>query len=186
MKIDPIRVLFVCTGNICRSPLAEAIFAHYVREEGLQDRFEIDSAGLDSWHVGENADPRTCHIGSVHGIPVDSVARQFEAADFERFDLILAMDRGHFRALTSRAPAKHRAKVRLMRDYDEPETGQAPPRSAIHSREAAGGGEGEPRRSGSPLGKEVPDPYYGGREGFESMYRMLSVACRNLLESLKK
>jgi low molecular weight protein-tyrosine phosphatase len=154
----PVRVLFVCTGNICRSPLAEALFRHYVREERLEDQFVIDSAGLDSWHVGENADPRTCQIGRAYGIDVDSVARQFEAADFERFDLILAMDRGHFRALTARAPARHREKVKLMREYDDPE----------HQ------------------SKDVPDPYYGGAEGFESMYRMLSVCCRHLLESLRK
>ena len=157
MNPDPIRVLFVCTGNICRSPLAEAVFRHYVRAEGLETRFEIDSAGLDSWHVGEDADPRTCRVGRAHGIEVDSVARQFDDADFDRFDLILAMDRGHLRALTSRAPARHRAKVKLMREYDEAEN----------------------------RGKDVPDPYYGGADGFESMYRMLAVACRNLLESLR-
>jgi protein-tyrosine phosphatase len=153
----PFRVLFVCTGNICRSPLAEAIFTHYVREDGLQDRFTIDSAGLDGWHEGEPADPRTCAIGTAHGIDVPSIARRFASADFDRFDLILAMDRGHFAALRSRAPAAQRDKVHLMRDYDDP---------AHH-------------------GQDVPDPYYGGPAGFESMYRMLAVCCRNLLQSLK-
>lgn len=158
MSVSPTRVLFVCTGNICRSPLAEAVFAHYVREEGLEDRFVADSAGLDSWHVGEPADPRTCHIGQTYGVPVPSIARQFQAEDYERFDIILAMDRGHLQALLSRAPARHRHKVRLMRDFDEP---------AHH-------------------GRDVPDPYYGGPAGFESMYRMLAASCRNLLESLKQ
>jgi protein-tyrosine phosphatase len=152
-----LRILFVCTGNICRSPLAEAIFAHYVREQGLGEHFHIDSAGLDGWHVGEAADPRTCRIGAAYGVDVPSVARQFEARDYERFDLILAMDRGHFKALRSRAPEKHRDKVELMRDYDHPE----------HH------------------GSDVPDPYYGGPQGFEDMYQMLAVACRNLLDSLK-
>jgi protein-tyrosine phosphatase len=150
------RVLFVCTGNICRSPLAEAIFTHYVREEGLEERFVIDSAGLDGWHEGEPADPRTCDVGEVHGIPVPSIARRFQARDFERFDVIVAMDRGHLSALRSRAPEGSRQKVHLMRDYDHPEN----------------------------HGRDVPDPYYGGPEGFERMYQMLAVCCRNLLDAL--
>lgn len=151
------RILFVCTGNICRSPLAEAIFAHYVRQDGLEARFAADSAGIDGWHVGESADPRTCGIGAKYGIDVPSVARQFESPDFERFDLILAMDAGHVRALRTRASAAHRAKVHLMRNYDAPEN----------------------------HGRDVEDPYYGGPEGFEAMFQVLSVSCRNLLESLK-
>jgi protein-tyrosine phosphatase len=157
MAQAPLRVLFVCTGNICRSPLAEAIFVHEVAQQGLSDRFVVDSAGLDSWHVGERADPRTCRVGRAHGIDVPSIARQFEAGDYERFDLILAMDRGHQRALLAQAPARHRGKIHLMRDYDEP----------------------------AHRGEDVADPYYGGPEGFEAMYRMLAICCRNLLESLK-
>jgi protein-tyrosine phosphatase len=151
------RILFVCTGNICRSPLAEAIFAHYVREQGLEDRFHVDSAGLDGWHAGQSADPRTCRIGSKYGVSVPSIARQFDVRDFERFDLILAMDQGHFQVLRGRAPDKHRAKVHLMRDYDAPEN----------------------------HGRDVEDPYYGGAEGFEAMFQVLSVSCHNLLDSLK-
>ena len=151
------HVLFVCTGNICRSPLAEAVFNHYVQEAGLGEHFVADSAGLDAWHVGERADPRTCRIGEKHGIDVPSIARQFEMGDFDRFDLILAMDRGHFGALRSRAPAAHRQKVRLMRDYDVPDN----------------------------QGRDVPDPYYGGGDGFQNVYDMLAVSCRNLLESLR-
>ena len=91
-------------------------------------------------------------------MPVPSIARTFENRDFDRFDLILAMDRGHLAELQSRAPAKHRGKVRLMRDHDQPEG----------------------------RGKDVPDPYYGGPEGFESVHRMLARCCRNLLESLEE
>jgi protein-tyrosine phosphatase len=152
-----LRVLFVCTGNICRSPLAEAIFAHYVRDDGLGERIFADSAGTDGWHAGENADPRTCGIGRKYGIDVPSIARQFEPGDFERFDLILAMDRGHYKTLRARASQAQRDKVRLMRDYDVPEH----------------------------RGADVPDPYYGGAQGFEEMYQMLAVCCRNLLDSLK-
>jgi protein-tyrosine phosphatase len=154
---SPFRVLFVCTGNICRSPLAEALFAHYVRADGLGGRFEADSAGLGGWHVGDPADPRTRRVAEGHGVPVPSLGRQFHERDFDRFDLILAMDRGHLAELQSRAPGRHRDKVRLMRDYDRAEN----------------------------HGEDVPDPYYGGLEGFESVHRMLAVSCRNLLEILK-
>jgi protein-tyrosine phosphatase len=137
--------------------MAEAILAHYIKKEGLGERFAVDSAGLDGWHVGEGADPRTCRTGEKYGIDVPSIARQFHDRDFERFDLILAMDHGHFKALRARASEAHRGKVQLMRDYDLPEN----------------------------RGSDVPDPYYGGAAGFESMYQILSVCCRNLLESLK-
>jgi protein-tyrosine phosphatase len=151
------RVLFVCTGNICRSPLAEALFAHYVKEDGLSDRFLADSAGLGGWHIGDRADPRTRRVAEGHGVPVPSLARQFDERDFDRFDLILAMDRDHLTELQSRAPRAHRSKVRLMRDYDRPEN----------------------------HGQDVPDPYYGGPEGFEAVHQMLAVSCRTLLETLK-
>jgi len=149
------RLLFVCSGNICRSPLAEAIFASLVRAEGLEDRFELDSAGTGDWHEGERADPRARRVGEGHGAPVTSIARTIHDSDFDRFDLILAMDRGHQRQLLRRCPPAHQAKIRLMREYDDP--GSAP---------------------------DVPDPYYGALDGFERVYAMLSVCCRNLLRTL--
>ncbi|MGE0455352.1 MAG: low molecular weight protein-tyrosine-phosphatase [Vicinamibacteria bacterium] len=149
------RVLFVCTGNICRSPLGEALFAHFVRERGLQDRFVADSAGLGPWHVGDRADPRTRRHAEKFGVAVTSIARQFEDDDFDRFDLILAMDRGHLRELRGRAGASQASRVRLMREYDQP-----------------------------PRQDDVPDPYYGGPRDFEEVFRILEVCCRNLLDRL--
>lgn len=115
------RLLFVCTGNICRSPLGEAIFRQRAAEAGLADRFEIDSAGTHGWHEGEQADPRARRVGQRRGAPVTSVARAVAAADFERFDLILAMDRGHLRELRRRCPPPLRDRIRLMREWDDSE-----------------------------------------------------------------
>ena len=149
------RVLFVCSGNICRSPLAEALFVHLARQRGVVDRFSVDSAGTHSYHEGDRADPRTRTVAARHGIEVASIAREVRDGDFASFDLILAMDRGHLSELTSRSPERHRHKIELMRSFDRP---GAPP--------------------------DVEDPYYGGMDGFERMYQVLAVCCRNLLEEL--
>lgn len=149
------RVLFVCSGNICRSPLAEGLFVHLARERGVDHLFAADSAGTHDYHQGERADPRTLRVGARHGIDVTSIAREVRASDFEEFDLILAMDRGHRRELSVRSPARHRHKIEMMRSYDRPDS--------------------DP---------DVPDPYYGGFEGFERMYAILDVCCRNLLDAL--
>ena len=127
-----------------------------MRAEGRASQFEVDSAGIDGWHVGEAADPRTRSVGEKHGVDVPSIARQFDSRDYERFDLILAMDKGHERALLARASKAHKHKIRLMREYDRPEH----------------------------RGEDVEDPYYGGAEGFERMYQTLEVCCLNLLRSL--
>ena len=150
------RLLFVCSGNICRSPLAEAIFKAQAQAAGLADRFKVDSAGTHGYHEGDAADPRTRRVGRRHGLTVDSIARPVIDADFDRFDLILAMDRDHRRELTARAGPGRTAKVRLMRDFDPGARSQ-----------------------------DVPDPYYGGEDGFEQMYSILEPACRGLLESLR-
>jgi protein-tyrosine phosphatase len=149
------RILFVCSGNICRSPMAEALFVHMARERGALDRFEVDSVGLHGYHEGEAADPRTRRTGARHGVEVTSIAREIRPSDVADADLILAMDRGHQRELTRLSPAEHRHKIRLMRSYD--------------------------RAGSSP---DVDDPYYGGMEGFERMYEVLRVCCRNLLDAL--
>jgi protein-tyrosine phosphatase len=112
------RLLFVCSGNICRSPLGEAVFRHLAEERGVADRFAVDSAGTHGWHEGEPADPRARRVGQRHGVPVTSRARPVVDGDFESFDLILAMDRGHLRELLARCPAHLRGRIRLMRDKD--------------------------------------------------------------------
>jgi len=150
------RVLFVCTGNICRSPLAEAVFKKHVAARGLSARYGADSAGTHGWHEGDPADPRTIRVGERHGIDVDSIARALADRDFEEFDVIVAMDRGHLRAMRAACPPALSEKLRLMRDYDDEGTG-----------------------------RDVPDPYYGGFSGFEDVYSMLDRSCGALLDALE-
>ena len=145
-------VLFVCLGNICRSPLAEGIFLHLARERGVLDRFDVDSAGTGAWHVGKPADPRSAAVARRHGVVLPSRARVYDpAGDPERFAWIVAMDRQNEADLLARgAPAE---RVRLMMGFHP-----------------------------DPPCAEVPDPYYGGAEGFEKAYAMLEGACGGLLE----
>jgi low molecular weight protein-tyrosine phosphatase len=152
----PVRVLFVCTGNICRSPLAEAVFKDLVSKRGLGDRYEADSAGTHGYHEGDPADPRTIRVGAKHGLRVDSIARELRDSDFTRFDVLVAMDRGHLREMRARCPKPLQAKLVLMPDYD--------PEGVL---------------------KDVPDPYYGGPEGFEQIYRILDGCSRGLLDALE-
>jgi low molecular weight protein-tyrosine phosphatase len=151
------RVLFVCSGNICRSPLAAAVFSHLAKAQGLEHSFQVDSAGTHGWHEGEPADPRARRVAGKHGIPMESMARPVKTADFENFDLILAMDRGHLRELQSRCPAAHRDKIRLMRHFDT-----------------------------SKGGLDVPDPYYDDMEAFEEVFAILRRCCLNLLHELQR
>jgi protein-tyrosine phosphatase len=152
------RVLFVCTGNICRSPLAEAIFRHRAQAAGVGHRFEVDSAGTHGWHEGEPADARARRVASRRGVAVTSLARPVESADFERFDHILAMDRGHLRELLRLCPAPLRGRIRLMRDYDHPKGADA----------------------------DVPDPYYAGEAAFEEVFELLDGCCERLLAELQE
>jgi len=152
----PRRVLFVCTGNICRSPLAEAVFKDLVRARGLDRGYEADSAGTHGWHEGGPADPRTIRVGASHGLRVDSTARALREDDFVRFDALVAMDRGHLREMRARCPKPLRGKLLFMPDFD--------PQGEI---------------------EDVPDPYYGGRGGFEDVYHILDRCCRGLLDALE-
>ncbi len=150
------RLLFVCLGNICRSPLAEAIFRHKCTRRGVH--FVVDSAGLGYWHEGERADPRTIEVGRRFGIEVTSIARQIRPEDLTDFDLLLAMDRDNRRGL--RAMGADPERVRLMRSFD-------------------------PDLDGVPEHElDVPDPYLGGAEGFVEVYHMLDRACEGLLDHL--
>jgi protein-tyrosine phosphatase len=152
----PLRILFVCTGNICRSPLAEAIFKHMLQVRALEGRYDVDSAGTHGYHEGELADVRTRRVGDLHGVPVTSVARALRADDFDAFDLLVAMDEGHLRELRAQCPRTLHHKLLLLRDYD---------------------------RKDSP--RDVPDPYYGGFKGFEEIYKILDGCCRRFLDALE-
>ncbi|WP_394432411.1 low molecular weight protein-tyrosine-phosphatase [Streptomyces sp. SGAir0957] len=152
------RVCFVCTGNICRSPIAEHVFRTRVEEAGLSGAVEIDSAGTDGWHVGENADPRTVRVLEEHGYATAHTARQFDADWFARLDLVIALDASHLRTLRRLAPTPQDAeKIRLLRSYDP--------------------------AAGDDL--DVPDPYYGGTAGFEDCLRMVETACEGLLDAVR-
>jgi protein-tyrosine phosphatase len=155
----PIAVSFVCMGNICRSPTAEAVMRHLVREAGLSQRITVDSAGTGAWHVGEERDRRSRAVASQRGMPITGEARQFTRSDFDRFDLVLALDLDNERDLRRLAPNDEaRAKIRLLRSF---EPGAAP-------------------------GAEVPDPYYGGPEGFDRVFDICLDACRGLLDHLRQ
>jgi protein-tyrosine phosphatase len=150
-------ILFVCLGNICRSPLAKWVFQDLVRRRGLQDRITIDSCGTGGWHIGDTADPRAAATARSKGLDPKHSARQICADDLNRFDLLVVMDRSNHRdVLALGAPPD---KVRLMRSFDPALTGQA---------------------------MDVPDPYYGGDEGFEHVYTMLVIAAEGLLSEIER
>jgi protein-tyrosine phosphatase len=154
-----VRICFVCLGNICRSPTAEAVMRHLVREAGLEKRIAIDSAGTGDWHVGGARDKRSRAVGEARGIPLSGVARQYVPADFDDYDHVLAMDRSNRDDLVRMARnAADRGKVALLRSFDP----AAPPDA------------------------EVPDPYYGGPRGFEEVFDICECACRGLLAQLTR
>jgi protein-tyrosine phosphatase len=156
----PFKVLFVCLGNICRSPTAEGVMRALVEGAGMQDRVQLDSAGTGAWHVGSPPDRRARAAARSRGIELLGAARQVRVEDFSDFDLLLAMDRENFRELCRLAPGEaERDKVRLLREFD-----------------AAGAGSGD---------LDVPDPYYGAAGGFDQVLDLVQAACDGLLAEIR-
>lgn len=162
---NPISVLFVCLGNICRSPLAEAVFRQTVIEAGLEDRFRIDSAGTSGWHDGEPPDERTTATATRRGVQVTGTSRRVTEADVAEFDYLVAMDADNLRevealieatSVDGDGPAAH-----LLREFD-PEVGT------------------------DPGDLEVPDPYFGGPRGFDDVHDLVERSARGLLEFLRE
>jgi protein-tyrosine phosphatase len=153
------RVLFVCMGNICRSPTAEGVMRGLVAEAGLSDRIAIDSAGTGGWHAGAAPDARATSAAAGRGIRLTGAARQVRLADFDDFDLLVALDADNARDLRRLAPDDaSAAKVRLLREFD--------------------------RAAGDDL--DVPDPYYGASDGFGHVLDLVEAACRGLLDELRE
>jgi len=156
-KDDPFSICFVCLGNICRSPTAEGVFQHLVNEKQLEEYFEIDSAGTSAYHIGESANSSSQKVANEHGIELHSRGRQFESSDLEYFDMVLAMDHENLDNVKSLdRNGEFVHKVGLLRDFDPDETGL-----------------------------EVPDPYFGGMNGFKNVFDVVYRSCEHLLNELQ-
>jgi len=150
-------ILFVCMGNICRSPTAEGVFRYHVSQAGLDDRVLIDSAGTHAYHVGEPPDRRAMAAAARRGMSLEDIrARRVADEDFERFDYIIAMDEDNLYRLKDQSPPEHHQKLRLFLEFS------------------------------SSNQREVPDPYYGGSAGFERVLDLVEDASRGLLETLSR
>ena len=155
------RILFVCLGNICRSPTAEAVMRHRLEAAGLGGEVEVESAGTGSWHVGHPPDERSTAAALRRGVELGGSARQVGPEDFERFEMLIAMDEQNLADLRALAPVpEHEEKVRLLREFDP---------TAVEAGDLA-----------------VPDPYYGEGDGFELVLDVVERACEGLVESLRR
>lgn len=150
-----VKVLFVCLGNICRSPLAEGVFRHKVEQRDLSDHFKIDSCGTAAYHIGEHPDKRSVANAKKNGVNYDHLGRQFKQKDFNEFDLILTMDEYNLADVNRLRPKDANAEVKMMRAYDDQEPNQ-----------------------------NVPDPYYGGEDGFQQVFEIIDRSTENLLIEL--
>ncbi|MGH9182981.1 MAG: low molecular weight protein-tyrosine-phosphatase [Acidimicrobiales bacterium] len=158
MSRPRIKVLFVCMGNLCRSPMAEGVFRQRVAQAGLDGRIAIDSAGTHDYHIGDSPDPRAQRAAGRRGYDLSGLrGRQVSAADFSEFDYVLAMDETNLRALKRLCPSRHAHKLRLFMDF-----------------------------SGGAALREVPDPYYGDEQGFELVLDLAEEASQGLLEHLRE
>jgi len=158
MDKEKIKVLFVCLGNICRSPLAEAIFKDKLKKKNLEKYFHVDSCGTSNYHIGDQPDSRTIANARKNGIAIDHCGRQLTVEDISHFDYILAMDNSnHQNILRLLKDERHRPKIMMMRAFD-------------------------------PLGKnaEVPDPYYGGEKHFQEVFEMLDRSADHLLAHIEQ
>ena len=154
--MEKVKVLFVCLGNICRSPLAEAVFKHKVREKGLDHLFEIDSCGTANYHIGDQPDSRTIANAKKNGVLIDHLGRQLCVDDLSYYDYILAMDNSNFRFIKGlQSASDHAHKIKLLREFDSVDKGG-----------------------------EVPDPYYGKENHFQEVFDILNRSADILLEAL--
>lgn len=155
MTEKKIKILFVCLGNICRSPLGEGIFKDLIEKKGLTEKYVIDSAGTAAYHIGAPADQRMQETAYKRQILLTSKGRQLCKADFHEFDYILAMDKSNYKNILSVKPENSTAKIMLLRDFDP-----------------------------TPEDKCVPDPYYGGLEGFENVFNIVDRSCKEFFKTL--
>jgi protein-tyrosine phosphatase len=156
--MSQIKVLFVCMGNICRSPTAEGVFNKYIKDMGTTDRFNIDSAGTHAYHVGEQSDPRSRQTAQSRGVDLSKIrARKVAPSDFEQFDHILAMDSSNLNILIDSCPEQYQHKIALFLDY-------APEQSET----------------------DVPDPYYGGANGFDHVFDLVEDASAGFYKHIMK
>lgn len=156
--MNKVKVLFVCLGNICRSPLAAATFKHKIKNNGMASWIEVDSCGTSDYHIGDTADPRTLANASRNGIAIDHCVRQLSNQDLENFDFIIAMDKSNHQNILRLSNARNfEYKIRMMRDFDP----------------VAKGGE-------------VPDPYHGNEKGFQEVFEILDRSTTNFIAFLQK
>lgn len=151
-----IKILFVCLGNICRSPLAEAIFKVKIKKYGLESKISCDSAGTANYHIGESPDPRTIEVANNHGVPVHHFGQQFKKKHGQEFDYLIAMDYSN-RSNMIRELGEETSSLFMMRDFDSD-------------------GKGE----------DVPDPWYGGMDGFEKVFQILDRSTDEFLQFVKE